>query len=485
MAMIEPGAVKQDYDCIVVGSGLGSLFFLQRYLQRNPKARVAVIEWGKFRDRDWQMETMANSDIPLDGAHRKTSPSHKPWDYSIGYGGGLNCWWALTPRFQPNDFRVRSLYGYSVDWPIGYDDLADYYTQAERTMEVSGPEDIGAIFPGHPGYPLPPHRLATPDIAMKKAMPDRHFAYPNAKASKATEARGACCSASRCGFCPTNARFSWYNGLPAFHEDERVDLLVECKVERVLTTGDVATGVVFSNNGKDYTTTGELIVLGANAIHSAFILQRSGFSDWALGRFLHEKMTGKAEVFLDGMKNFDGGSSNTGLNTSLWDGPHRKTQPATIILNPNRWIFYLRNEANKWTETFPVGLYIEDIPQENNRVIDDGGDLPLVDHPAYSDFSTAAIPKIVEQLTDVFAPLPLAGPFKTFEFIPTISHVMGTARMGDDPKTNVVDRNCVHHRVRNLALVGTSVFPSCGVANPSLTIAALSYRLADHLAARA
>lgn len=480
MGIVTPDRMKDDYDCVIVGSGFGSLFFLQRYLERRPRARVALVEWGAMHDRNWQIENNANSTIGLDGAHRKTSAEHKPWDYSIGYGGSMNCWWALTPRWQPNDFRVRSLYGYSVDWPIGYDDLADYYTQAEQTMQVSGPDDIGVIFPGHPGYPMPPHRLTTPDKIMKKATPDKHFAYPNAKASRASGERGPCCSASQCHLCPVNARFSWYNGLPAFHEDERVDVLVECKVERVMTTGDRATGVVYSNAGKEHSVRGDLVVMGANAIHSAFILLRSGFDEWALGRFLHEKISLKAEAFVKGVKNFDGGSSNTGLNVSLWDSPRRKDQAAAILLFPNRWIFYLRHEFGKWTETLPVGAYIEDIPLETNRVIDDGGALPLVDHPQTSDFAAQSVQKVVDQMSEVFSPLPLEGAFK-HEFYKTVSHVMGTCRMGDDPAANVVDRNCMHHKVRNLALVGTSVFPSCGVANPSLTIAALSYRLADHL----
>ncbi len=62
------------------------------------------------------------------------------------------------------------------------------------------------------------------------------------------------------------------------------------------------------------------------------------------------------------------------------------------------------------------------------------------------------------------------------------SHHMGTTRMGDDPSTSVVDRNCRVHGIANLYVAGSSVFPTSGSANPTLTIVALSLRLADHLA---
>jgi len=60
-------------------------------------------------------------------------------------------------------------------------------------------------------------------------------------------------------------------------------------------------------------------------------------------------------------------------------------------------------------------------------------------------------------------------------------HHIGTARMGDDPRTSVVDRDCRVHSVRNLYVAGSAVFPTSSQANPTLTIIALSLRLADHL----
>jgi choline dehydrogenase-like flavoprotein len=64
------------------------------------------------------------------------------------------------------------------------------------------------------------------------------------------------------------------------------------------------------------------------------------------------------------------------------------------------------------------------------------------------------------------------------------SHHMGTTRMHDDPSRGVVDRNCKVHGIDNLYVTGGSVFPTSGAANPTLTIVALTLRLADHLKSR-
>jgi choline dehydrogenase-like flavoprotein len=64
------------------------------------------------------------------------------------------------------------------------------------------------------------------------------------------------------------------------------------------------------------------------------------------------------------------------------------------------------------------------------------------------------------------------------------NHHMGTTRMAADPSRGVVDPDCKAHGIANLYIAGSSVFPSCGAVNPTLTIVALAMRLADHLKAK-
>jgi choline dehydrogenase-like flavoprotein len=75
----------------------------------------------------------------------------------------------------------------------------------------------------------------------------------------------------------------------------------------------------------------------------------------------------------------------------------------------------------------------------------------------------------------------LGGETEPWGITDDASHHMGTTRMGDDPSTSVVDRDCRVHGVENLYVAGSSVFPTAGYANPTLTILALALRLADHL----
>jgi choline dehydrogenase-like flavoprotein len=63
-------------------------------------------------------------------------------------------------------------------------------------------------------------------------------------------------------------------------------------------------------------------------------------------------------------------------------------------------------------------------------------------------------------------------------------HIMGTCRMGTDRKSSVVDSDCCTHDHRNLFIAGSSVFPTCGSPNPTLTLAALALRTAQHISAQ-
>ncbi len=82
------------------------------------------------------------------------------------------------------------------------------------------------------------------------------------------------------------------------------------------------------------------------------------------------------------------------------------------------------------------------------------------------------------RLERVLAPLPVES-VRWGSERQTESHMHGTLRMGRSPETSVVDSGQVHHKVRNLAIVGSSVFPTCPNANASLTVAALSLRAAE------
>ncbi len=471
-------AVRPAYDVVIVGSGFGSMFYLHKLRELNPQASVLILEWGQNNSWEWQMDNMSNSPLDTRELHAETW-GEKMWNYTVGLGGGTNCWWALTPRLRPSDMKLKSLYGVGEDWPMEYEALSPYYDQAEDIMMVSGDADIGIISPRSKPYPQPPHRLSTPDEILKRAMPDQHFAFPSARLRMPVGDRGACCSTDRCGLCPTQAKWSALNGISHLFDDPNTHVLTGAKVDVLDLHGDRVDGVVFDHGDRQYSVKGERVILGANGIQSPYILLKSGDEHPAVGRYLHEKMITVVEAKLDGVKAFDGGTGSTGINYAMHEGPHRSEYGACILFTENSWITGLRPEWGRWREVWPIVVNIEDIPQADNRVLVGADGRPKVEHADYSPYAYKGFDAAMEKLPKVLESLPVED-IRVDNRLLTGSHVQGTLRMGHDPERFVVDANLVHHKYRNLTCVGTSVWPNCSTVNPSLTAAALSLMAAEH-----
>jgi choline dehydrogenase-like flavoprotein len=469
---------RDAYDVVVVGSGFGSLFAAEAYLQRFPAHRMLIIERGRHNSRTWQLAEGRNSDRDPADFHR-LRPGEKSWNYTIGFGGGLNCWWAQTPRFHPTDFRTRSDYGRSIDWPLSYDDLEPWYLAAEQRMLIAGDDAIGRVLPRSGPYPQPAHRLSTVDEIMQAAQPEDHFALPTARASVATENRGQCCAASRCNLCPVNAKFTTDNAFADLLDAPDVDIVLEANVRSILHAGGVVEGIRYAKAGREGEVRADLVVLGANAIQSPAILLRSGVNDAWVGRGLHEQHSVGFEAYLNGLDAFDGGTVTTGLNYGLYDGPFRTEAAGALVYFENRWSYGLRPEPGRWRQTLPLWVSLEDEPQWANRVtLED--DEPLVEHADVSEYAHAGAARISETLPGLLAPLPVEE-LHDRGVVPTASHVQGTLRMGTSVEDSVVDAGLLHHRLRNLLIVGSAVLPTSSAANPSLTVAALSLRAVNQL----
>lgn len=471
---------SSSHDLVVIGSGFGSLFFVEGFLQKQPDARVLILERGEFHSHAWQIEQGRNSAIAPSSTFR-TPPDHKTWNFTIGLGGGTNCWYGQTPRFHPTDFQMRSRYGVAQDWPLSYDDLEPYYVQAETKMGVAGSEEMSAVLPRKTPFPLPPHKLTSVDEIMRRAQPGLHVPMATARASQPTGLRGRCCASARCMLCPVNAKFTFENGFTSLRDHPNVEIKTGCEVRRLDVANGVTRAASYMQNGEEQTAKGELFVLGANAIHSPAILLRSGIDHPLTGVGIHEQAGYGVEVLLDGVDNLDGGTITTALNYSLYDGAFRKDYAGALIYFDNRWPTGLRKEYGRWRQFAPLVVVVEDIPQDANRVTLDANDMPLVTHARISEYAERGIEQSLSALDKVLSPLPV----ESIEFRgmrPTESHVQGSLRMGVDAATSVIDDKQLHHQVRNLAVVGSAVFPSGSCSNPSLTVAALSLRSASLIA---
>ena len=469
------------YDIIYVGSGFASSFFLRKRLQMSPaSSRFLVLERGPYVQHADQVADRRNSPVAAQSTFRVDTPegaeTNKRWQFNIGFGGSSNCWWGGTPRMLPSDFEMKTLYGVGRDWPVSYDDLAPYYTDSEQFMQIAGSETTP--FPNRPAYPLPGHRMSDPDRALQAAYPNEYFNQPTARASRQTETRSRCCANGVCHLCPVNAKFTIENGMRDVYNDPRVTLITDAQVLTVDVEAGMARGVIYSHKGREERVAGDAVVLGANAIFNPYLLLRSGLSDGPVGQRLHEQGSFRAHVYFDGMSGFQGSSSVTGHGYMLYDGPHRREAGAALIEGWN--VPRFRLEHGRWTERTELYVIVEDLPEDKNTVSIDPDDKtrPVVRYSGHGDYFMRGVERAQSKLKDILSPLPV----ERIEFMPlnqSEAHNQGTTVMGDDPATSVVDRNLVHHQVRNLFVLGNSTFPTGAPANPTLTNTALATRAAE------
>lgn len=472
----------EAHDVVIVGTGFASSFFLLGYLERaSPDARIIVLERGRRNDHAWQIEHRANSDVVAADLFQRRGDPDKNWNFTIGFGGGSNCWWGNTPRMLPADFELQSRFGIGTDWPLSYDDLAPHYERVEREMEIAGPAD-SSPFPRRGPYPQPPHRLNEAERLLKRAYPGQFFATPTARARLPARSRGTCCANGVCNLCPVDAKFTIQNSLAHLYEDPRVTLLLGAEALAVETAAGRATGVVCRHQDRETTVLGDLVVLGANALFNPAILLRSGLHHPLLGRRLHEQVGLLAEVHLDGVDGFQGSSSVTGHGYMLYDDDtRRRTKAACLIETWNVGTF--RPNYGRWLQALPLRLVFEDLPQDRNRVelSPDPPGRPVATFEERSEYAMRAVRDIGPDLERVLAPLPVERVVIEAAPEPTESHVQGTTVMGDHPDSSVIDRFCIHHGIRNLVVLGAGAFPTGSPANPTLTLCALSLWSVDHL----
>jgi len=470
-----------SYDVILVGTSFASTFFLMEYARHAPAARVLVLERGPMLShaehgaKTWELEAAARESID------NVTPQ-KPWVFRLAFGGASNCWAACTPRFTPEDFRLRSTHGIGVDWPLSYDDLERYYCDAEDVMAVSGPLD-GGIWRRSRPYPQPPHRFSDPDRLLQKSDPAHWFEQPSARPTRQTpRGRPVCCATGVCHQCPVDSKFTILNELKSVYEAPGVELRLGARAVEIDHAGGVATGVRWIEAGTDRRAAGAIVALGANAIFNPHLLLRSGLDGPEVGHGLVEQSAMWVEAFLDGVDGFGGSTLITAMGYPLHDGPHRATRAAAIIESRNAPV-RLRDVRNRWRQYLAVKVIFEDLRQPKNRVTLSAGDpdRPRVMFTSRSAYANAGLASLPDVMPHVLRALPV----EDLRYIPepnnTESHVQCTTPMGRDPSTSVVDPDLRHHHLRNLLVLGASTFPTCPPGNPTLTLSALSLRAAERL----
>jgi choline dehydrogenase-like flavoprotein len=259
-----------------------------------------------------------------------------------------------------------------------------------------------------------------------------------------------------------------------------VELRLGAKVTALETGAGRVDGVRYRANGRDHQVRGDLVVLGANAMFNAHILLASGIGEGGVGEGLVEQVSRTVEVFLDGLDNFQGSSSHSGHGYMFYDGEHRRRHGAVLVETANAP--QLRHEPGKWRHYLSAKFICEDLRQSRNHVgvAADDPAKPAATFVGHSDYASRALDSIESYAETFVAPLPVER-IKVGPVNPAEAHIMGTTVMGRNPRSSVVDGDCVHHRLRNLVVLGSGTFPTASPANPTLTIAAVSLRAAARL----
>jgi choline dehydrogenase-like flavoprotein len=259
--------------------------------------------------------------------------------------------------------------------------------------------------------------------------------------------------------------------------DPRVTLELEARADAVDIAGAVARGVRYTRAGRERVASGDLVVLGANAIFNPHLLLRSGMRHPALGRGLVEQLSTFALVYLDGVDNFQGSTSRCGAGYMLHQDRDRAARAAGLMLTHNTWdVSGLRAVRGKWRRILGLTVMFEDLRQDENVVSLSADDpaRPVVTFRRRSEYALQALRSLPGRLSRILAPLPVEGFYVFPEPKQTDAHILGTTVMGDDPATSVLDRHLVCHAVRNLVVLGSGAFPTAAPATPTLTLSALS-----------
>jgi choline dehydrogenase-like flavoprotein len=452
--------------------------------------------------------------------------------YERRTGGSTWHWLGHTPRLLRNDFRMKSEYGgpnlppAMVDWPISYDDLEPWYCEAESEMGVAGSQaEWNGLFGSQRSKEFPMSMIwpSYSDMWIASQINGKSFegaeyrvrSTPSARNSEIYDGRPPCAGNSICvPICPIGAK---YDG--TVHVAKAVEKGAALWEQSVVYRLDKdADGSVHTVNFLNYasvpfTVTAEIVVIAAHAIETPRLLLMSGLANSSdqVGRNLMDHLskstfglaperlfpfrgppsTSGIESFRDGEFRKERAGFRISLNNDGWS---RKNAPYAEIIDAvtNKQLIGAELQSavfERVTRQVRLSCSVEVAPDPNNRVelstLKDNLGLfrPKITY-APPDYSFKGLDQATKTMADMFRLIGETNPDlgtdpKAYD---GAGHIMGTCRMGKDPKTSVVDAQCRTHDHKNVFIAGASVFPTVGSPNPTLSLAALALRTAQDIA---
>jgi len=511
-----------NYDVIIIGSGAGG-GTLARQLAPTGK-RILILERG-----DWLKREALNWDpkaVFVD--NRYISPdtwydsNGKPFQPQVHYfvGGATKMYGAALYRLRKADFgELREYDGISPAWPISYEDMEPYYTQAEQMYHVHGlrgedPTDPPASAP----YPYPPvsnePRIQQLFDDLKAAGFHAFHAPCGIMLNEQDMANSTCVRCQTCdGFpCLVHAKSdAEVLGVRPALKYPNVTLQRNSKVLKLNTSDDGRSvkEVVVEHDGEKETLRGDIVVVSCGATNSAKLLLMSANdkhpnglangSDQVGRNYMYHNSLAVLAIsnepnptffqktiaindFYFGMDGFEFPMGSIQMLGKSVGEMYKGEKPLETALAPIGLLNDIaRHSVDFWLST-------EDLPDPNNRVTVYDGTVTL----SYKPNNQVPQQKLYHQLKSMLPHLrmkpdhliPRNAYLKTQIPIAGVAHQAGTCRFGRDPKTSVLDVNCKAHELDNLYVVDTSFFVSIGAVNPALTAMANAIRVGEHLVAR-
>jgi choline dehydrogenase-like flavoprotein len=438
-------------------------------------------------------------------------------------GGRTNVWGRQSYRLSDLDFKAASHDGFGQDWPISYRDVAPYYDRVERYVGITGMHEGNDVLPD--GQYLPPMGMSCAEWKMRDIAKQKFGRTltlgRSANLTVPLNGRQAChyCGPCERG-CVAHAYFnSSFTTLKDALGTGNCELITNARAAQVLMNAENrATGIQYVDtiNREHKEIRGRIVILSASALESTRLLLNSRSTRYATGLANSSGVLG--HYYTDSLKG--GGAEGRipdPVNPPELFGPKRpngiyvirfRNVPGTAPMksfkrgygfqggsgtgfqaNAPGFGKAYKDAAKQPVETFNFLGYGEPLPRFENYVeldpkVKDAFGIPVLRmHVQWGDNERNLVKDAGEQAAEMLEAAGLKDIKMHSEIHPPgdANHDVGTARMGHDPKTSVLNQFQQTHDVKNLFVMDGSCFNSPGCQNPTITIMSLAVRSCEYL----
>jgi choline dehydrogenase-like flavoprotein len=540
--------IDEPVDFVIVGSGSAG-GILAKELSTNGFKVVVLEQGPHRTAKDFTHDELSVSMLgELRGggneAHQQTFRDDEskeatvspipPAEYAQTVGGSSVHFTANFWRFRESDFMERSLLGpisgtNFADWPISYADIEPYYTRVDWEIGVSGAPGPNDSFRSKP-FPMPPIPVKSSGVLLErgaKKMGWNAQPAPLAILSKPLNNRPACINCGFCmGFgCEADAKSSTLAAMiPLAEASGNCEIRAECAVFRIATNAQGKADEVFyyDPQGNERSQKARAVIVSANGAETSRLLLNSASethpdglanSSGYVGRNLMFNGHSIAHALFEHQLNDFKGVQVTRIIHDFYESEPargfyggggidgRPLDAATPVSFASagsppgvpKWGAEFKHHLEQdFTRHMSVLNSTTSLALDRNNITIDPTHKDRWGRPSirltYKDHDDdLAIAKFLQDRSVEL--LDAAGAQKSWRdhigYQSNGAHLLGTCRMGDDPQTSVVDKFHRTHDVRNLFLCDGSSFVTSGRGQPTMTIMALAFRAAEHIAAAA